>query len=272
MLRDLGVDFAQGYHLGKPAPGVDLRAPKSPRRPCLAAWRAPARTGTTRRRAPVPCCSPISQVRLLREVGVEGRARRARPPRRRWPTRSARGGAGRGRRPCRSTSRSSGTSTSSASAAASASSLPVEAEVAGRAGRVDRDRAEPAGDLELRQQAVVRPRDRVEDLELRVALGVLLGQRRRRPRGEPVRARARVDHDRQLPPAAPAPQRLDGLVRHRGVARRVALRAPRHRAAVPGDVVGDPDRQPGAGRDRDQRLGQLEAAVGRAARPCRRSG
>ena len=31
MLRDLGVDFAQGYHLGKPAPVATLgAAPKEP--------------------------------------------------------------------------------------------------------------------------------------------------------------------------------------------------------------------------------------------------
>ena len=56
--------------------------------------------------------------------------------------------------------------------------LAGQARVAGRARRVDGDRSEPGGHLQRRQQAVVGPRDRVEDLELRVALGVLLGQRR----------------------------------------------------------------------------------------------
>ena len=148
--------------------------------------------------------------------------------------------------------------------------VPLEAHVPGGAGRVDGDGAEPLGDLEVREQPP-RPGDRVEDLELAVPFPVLLVE----PRwlaGEAMGAGTRVDHDRQLALPAPAPELGDGAVRHQGCTLGVALRRPRDRAAVAGDVVRDPDRHPGSRRDRHHRLRQREpgpvsARARRQARP-----
>ena len=130
--------------------------------------------------------------------------------------------------------------------------------------------AEPTlrADLELGQQAVVRPGDRVEDLELGEALGVLLVEHALAGVGDRLGAGGGVDHDRQRPLAAPAPEPLDHLVRLVAVGVAEAFRAPGQPAAAAGDVVRDPDRQPGPRRDLDQRLDP--AAAGRRSGSCRR--
>ena len=95
-----------------------------------------------------------------------------------------------------------------------------------------------------------------------MALAVHLVEQRGRP---PRPARACTSWRRTTtgssPPVAPAPERVDRAVGHQPRALRVALRGPRHPAALPGDVVGDPDRQAGPLRDRDQRLGQARPAL-----------
>ena len=110
------------------------------------------------------------------------------------------------------------------------------------------------------------PGDRVEDLDRVVALAQFSG-RASGSRCQAVRAGAGVDDDREgaaRPSSAelPRPSRSPSRV---PVAE--PLRAPRHRAAVPGDVVGDPDRQPGPAGDLDQRLGQRRAALRSGVRP-----
>ena len=71
---------------------------------------------------------------------------------------------------------------------------------------------------------------------------------------EAVGARVRVDNHRQLAAVGPALDRAT-VRAHRLLGGGVALRAERHAAAVAGDVVGDPDRHPGAGAHAHERLG-----------------
>ena len=145
--------------------------------------------------------------------------------------------------------------------------VAVELEVAGRAGRVDGDRAELARDLEPRQQPLARPGDRVEDLELRVALGVDLAQQRRPPR---PRARACRSWRRRRPAA----RRRRSSARARrpcgwpSAARPSAKPFEVHGVAQqwPATSAGIQSGRPGALGDRDQRLGQARAP---ARRPLR---
>src|SRR5436190_6441690 len=95
--------------------------------------------------------------------------------------------------------------------------LPLEPGVAGRAGRVHRDRAELLPDREVRQETL-RPGNGVEDFELLVALAILLGQVVGDLAGQPEGARAGVDDDGQPALTAPAPERLDGPVGHQACA------------------------------------------------------
>ena len=128
---------------------------------------------------------------------------RARPPPPRSPTRVSSGWS-RPRSPAmpQQVARRRHLGRSSAIAAASASSLPARPRW--RAEQVGWSATEPSlrVDLQLREQPVVRPGDRVEDLELAVALAVLLAQRRR-DLGR--RARARTSWRRSRP-AAPPPR------------------------------------------------------------------
>src|SRR5204862_404591 len=94
-----------------------------------------------------------------------------------------------------------------AEAAANARERAREPELPRRAGRVDRHgvnalrRAEPV-------QKPFGPLEGIEDLELRVALGVRLAQRSRHLVREALRAGRGIDYDGQSPPDAPSARPL----------------------------------------------------------------
>ena len=130
----------------------------------------------------------------------------------------------------------------------------------GRAGRVDRRRVELAGDLQLGQQAVVGPGDRVEDRERRQVLGVRLAsaspppvrrstrcrrRRRRRSAARPRRSTPRGARPARWPCgawASPKPFELHGSPQQ-----------------LPATSAGIQTGWPGARRDRDQRLDRAAA-------------
>ena len=127
-----------------------------------------------------------------------------------------------------------------------------EAEAAAGAGRMDGGGADLLAHLERGQQAVVGPGDGVENLQLPQALGVGLGEDAVAGFERAGGAGGGVEDDRQRALPAPCPEPLDHLVGLLAVRGGEAFRAPGQAAAAAGDVVGDPDREPGALGDGDQ--------------------
>ena len=151
--------------------------------------------------------------------------------------------------------RAAGTSTSSASARAIASSLP--ARPSGRPSRSGGARRMPT----LRLDSAAAAGDRAPTRSSRAPRSARSA--RARPssrRGATSSSRpcahelASITTGARRPRSSATARR--GLGGHVVLPAAVALRAPRRRAAVPGDVGRNPQRQPGAGRDLDERLGQ----------------
>jgi len=94
----------------------------------------------------------------------------------------------------------------------------AETEVDRRAAGVNHCRACLAPYRELRQQPIVRPRDRIEDRERCMSLAILRSEVGSDLAGNSERTRAGVANDRQFPPVRPEPKALHGMVRHDSVA------------------------------------------------------
>ena len=89
-----------------------------------------------------------------------------------------------------------------------------ELEVIDRAARMHHRGFELVPDIELRQQPIVRPSDRIENRQLSVTCAIVGRQILDYLAGDAERARARVADDRQPAAVAPAPQAFRGAVGH----------------------------------------------------------
>ena len=216
---DLRVQGGRRAHPGRHAHPAEVvpgrrRRPGAPGRLAQSASAPRARRRSSRRRARSPAGGRSRRCGWS-TGGRRSRGRRARPPRRRSP-RAVSSGCSMPRSPAKPQQvAATGTMTSSASSPAIAASVAVELEVAARAGRVDRHRAE----LAARPAARGSSRSRAQAIESRSSsrawrsafTSLSSGDRLDR---EPERAGARVADDRQLAAVAPAPERVDRVVGH----------------------------------------------------------
>src|ERR1700737_2379289 len=95
-----------------------------------------------------------------------------------------------------------------------------------RARWMERDRTHLVPDVEPRKQRVVRPRNRVDDLELLVPRAICRLERCWYVGEQPVGARRGVDDDRKAAAVAPAQQGSRCAPRHQALTTLVSLGAP----------------------------------------------
>ena len=247
MVRDLGVDFAQGYHLGKPEPVSALRARADPLE------RDQERL--------IACAGRLLQPDLAgavaAQVGVVASSRRARRPPPRSRTSAAPDGAFPGHRPSRSRwrgwagPRHPRSHRRSRAAGARAQAGEWSRSGGRRRSRAWRGRSGWEGDAAPRRSS--------------------RGSRAPRWRSRASSARPSEQELASITTgSSPSPlqRQSASVVRfgHQLRALRVALRGPGNRAAFPGNVVRDPDRHARPRRDGHHRLGQRQASVRRARR------